>query len=204
MIHLGPRVSALLDGRLSAAEEERAWAHVHTCGSCRAAVEREGWVKRELAGLSDCSVASASAHLKGALHRGCDRPREFAQEWGARDRIDEMLAGGGTPVERSGGALVGAGSAGMSLGVSMGVAVIGMLALSAPAQAPAPARPLEPVRAGLSGTSPAQQTTGTSGTSTVGRAARLQPGAIPAESVLTANHASARYRVATHWMRNPL
>ena len=49
--HLGPRVSALLDGQLSPAEAERAWAHVHACHACRDAVEREGWVKTRLAGL---------------------------------------------------------------------------------------------------------------------------------------------------------
>ncbi|MGN0064650.1 MAG: anti-sigma factor family protein [Nocardioides sp.] len=52
MVHLGARVSALLDGRLPAAEAERCWAHVQTCPSCRDLVEREGWLKRQLAGLS--------------------------------------------------------------------------------------------------------------------------------------------------------
>ncbi len=52
MGHLGSRVSALLDGQLPAAEAERAWAHVHACHACRDQVEREGWVKTQLAGLS--------------------------------------------------------------------------------------------------------------------------------------------------------
>lgn len=52
MSHLGSRVSALLDGRLPAQEEERLWAHVHSCHPCRDLVEREGWVKTRLAGLS--------------------------------------------------------------------------------------------------------------------------------------------------------
>ena len=47
--HLGPRVSALLDGQMSPADEERAWEHVHSCHQCRDAVEREGWVKTRLA-----------------------------------------------------------------------------------------------------------------------------------------------------------
>ena len=47
-----PRVSALLDGQLSGEEAERAWAHVHACHACRDLVEREGWVKTRLAGLS--------------------------------------------------------------------------------------------------------------------------------------------------------
>jgi hypothetical protein len=66
MGHLGDRVSALLDGQLAAGEEERAWAHVHACHQCRDLVEREGWVKTRLAGLSFES-ASAPSSLKGYL-----------------------------------------------------------------------------------------------------------------------------------------
>lgn len=65
--HLGARVSALLDGQLSHDETERAWAHVHTCHTCRDHVEREGWVKTRLAGLSFGSVGTAPEHLKGSL-----------------------------------------------------------------------------------------------------------------------------------------
>jgi hypothetical protein len=64
--HLGDRVSALLDGQLSPAEEERAWAHVHACHQCRDVVEREGWVKTRLAGLSFDSACAPSS-LKGSL-----------------------------------------------------------------------------------------------------------------------------------------
>jgi hypothetical protein len=67
MGHLGVRVSALLDGQLSPDEEERAWAHVHTCHQCRDHVEREGWVKTRLAGLSFHDGAQAPSHLKGSL-----------------------------------------------------------------------------------------------------------------------------------------
>ena len=51
-MHLGSRVSALLDGRLSPEEEERCWAHVHACHACRDLVEQEGRVKTQLARLS--------------------------------------------------------------------------------------------------------------------------------------------------------
>lgn len=67
--HLGTRVSALLDGQLPPDEAERAWAHVHACHSCRDQVEREGWVKTRLAGLS-FSAGSAPDHLKGSLMGG--------------------------------------------------------------------------------------------------------------------------------------
>lgn len=59
MGHLGSRVSALLDGRLGPAEEERAWEHVHACHPCRDAVEREGWVKTQLACLGHGNAPSS-------------------------------------------------------------------------------------------------------------------------------------------------
>jgi anti-sigma factor RsiW len=64
--HLGPRVSALLDGQLDEQETERAWAHVHGCHLCRDQVEREGWVKTRLAGSSLEPVAVPES-LRGAL-----------------------------------------------------------------------------------------------------------------------------------------
>ncbi len=64
--HLGSRVSALLDGQLPPDEAERAWGHVHSCHTCRDLVEREGWVKTRLAGLS-FGGGSAPDHLKGSL-----------------------------------------------------------------------------------------------------------------------------------------
>ncbi|UAL30743.1 hypothetical protein K8W59_04340 [Nocardioides rotundus] len=66
MTHLGNRVSALLDGQLGPEEEERAWQHVHACHACRDLVEREGWVKTRLLGLS-LGEESAPSGLKGAL-----------------------------------------------------------------------------------------------------------------------------------------
>ena len=64
--HLGTRVSALLDGQLSPADEERAWGHVHSCHQCRDAVEREGWVKTRLATMQ-LAGADTPSHLKGSL-----------------------------------------------------------------------------------------------------------------------------------------
>jgi anti-sigma factor RsiW len=66
--HLGSRTSALLDGQLTPEETERAWEHVHACHACRDLVEREGWVKTRLAGLSfDVASPSAPTTLKGSL-----------------------------------------------------------------------------------------------------------------------------------------
>ncbi len=64
--HLGNRVSALLDGQLSAKDTEDAWAHVYACHACRDLVEREGWVKTRLAGLCGGDGAAPSG-LKGSL-----------------------------------------------------------------------------------------------------------------------------------------
>ncbi|WGL53480.1 hypothetical protein P5P86_06510 [Nocardioides sp. BP30] len=66
--HLGDRTSALLDGQLGAEETERAWEHVQGCHVCRDRVEREGWLKRRLAGLShDPTACEVPDSLKGTL-----------------------------------------------------------------------------------------------------------------------------------------
>ena len=70
MSHLGPRVSALLDGRLDPAEEERCWNHVHACHACRDLVEQEGWVKTQLARLS-FEGSQAPHDFKSALLGRC-------------------------------------------------------------------------------------------------------------------------------------
>lgn len=108
MSHLGSRVSALLDGRLPAAEEERCWAHVHGCHPCRDLVEREGWVKTRLASLSfDPGVAPDG--LKDSL-MGTSSALRPARLPTARPR-------------HRGLAMIGGGAA--------GAAVVGVLALGA-------------------------------------------------------------------------
>jgi hypothetical protein len=119
MMHLGSRVGALVDGQMGEPEEERAWAHVHTCATCRSAVEREGWIKRQLVGLSLADAGTTPQGLKGSL---CS-PAAFAN---SPDAVAEHLGG-----RRLGGlAAIGAGS--------VGAAMFGVIAFSAaPAQAPA-------------------------------------------------------------------
>lgn len=121
MGHLGARVSALLDGRLSADEAERAWAHVHVCHACRDLVEREGWVKTRLAGLSRGPDA-APAHLKGSLLGG--EPLDGGP-W-----ADAYATAGGAPSRRAVGVVALGGGA-------IGIAVMGVLALGvAPSDGP--------------------------------------------------------------------
>ena len=95
--HLGARVSALLDGQLSQAESEEAWAHVYACHACRDVVEREGWVKTRLAGLSG-GVGSASPDLKGSLLSLTPGERflmEARNRGGVRRGIGVAVLGGG-------------------------------------------------------------------------------------------------------------
>lgn len=117
--HLGTRVSALLDGRLSPEETERAWAHVHLCHACRDLVEREGWVKTSLAGLSFGSTAapeSLKGSLLGALPATPGDSYLVAEDRDHRRRQIGLVALGGGAV---------------------GAAVMGVLALGfAPADAP--------------------------------------------------------------------
>lgn len=109
--HLGPRISALLDGQLPLEEAERAWAHVHECHFCRDQVEREGWVKTRLAGLSH-GTGAAPDHLKGSLMGGpMTDPRPVGHTFATAPRRSAGL------VAIGGGAL--------------GAAVVGVLVLGA-------------------------------------------------------------------------
>jgi anti-sigma factor RsiW len=117
MGHVGAKVSALIDGQLSRAESERLWTHVHQCELCRAQVEREGWVKTQLAALS-CAQPSAPHELKGALSgvaAWSTAPATSAALGAERRRMMTFAA-------------IGAGS--------IGAAMVGVIALSVPAETP--------------------------------------------------------------------
>ena len=126
MMHLGHRVGALVDNQMSPAEEERAWAHVHVCPTCRVAVEREGWVKRQLASLSLADSDPAPAGLKGSL---C-RPGAFASY---PDYVQNDLVHNADHSDERGRRFAGLAAIGAG---SVGAAMFGVLALSAPAEAP--------------------------------------------------------------------
>jgi hypothetical protein len=118
--HLGRRVTDLLDGQLSPAEADRAWAHTHGCGLCRQAVEREGWVKTQLLNLS-LAGSPVPEHLKGSLLGGSMVP-SYPTDY--RFEPEQERAWRGTLLTIGGGAL--------------GAAVLGIVALGvAPANAPA-------------------------------------------------------------------
>jgi hypothetical protein len=118
--HLGPRVSALLDGQLSVADEEKAWDHVHSCYECRDAVEREGWVKTRLATMQFAG-STVPSHLKGSL-----MVRGLVADWPPLADDQSLAARGRRHL----------GLAGISSG-AVGAAVMGVLALGAsPANAP--------------------------------------------------------------------
>lgn len=118
--HIGSRVTALVDGQLSAAEEERAWAHIHSCPPCRRLVEGEGWVKTRLSCLGMTATEQAAPdHLKGAL---CGVGWPVSVDGPAAMPIENRSR------RYAGLAALGAGSA--------GAAMFGVLALSSPADAP--------------------------------------------------------------------
>ena len=98
MGHLGSRVSALLDGQMSAEEAERAWAHVHVCHLCRDLVEHEGWVKTRLAGLSFGDTPTPD-RLKGSLlgspHSLLAAPRFPTDDGRVRRNVGLVAMGGG-------------------------------------------------------------------------------------------------------------
>jgi anti-sigma factor RsiW len=95
MAHLGSRVSALVDGRLTPEEEERCWEHVHGCHACRDLVEQEGRIKTQLARLS-FGPSACSRDLKAVLLGGWSTltPRPFAT-YHHRPRRGLVALGGG-------------------------------------------------------------------------------------------------------------
>lgn len=128
--HLGQKVTALLDGQMSLAEEERAWDHVHACHGCRDAVEREGWVKTQLVQWSSAPEPSSSG-LREALLSPSFAVTATAPvaSFGAVVPVREPH-----PSFRARHAVTVGSSA-------LGVAVLGVVALgAAPANAPLPDR----------------------------------------------------------------
>ncbi len=109
--HIGSNASALVDGQLSAAEEERAWSHILGCPGCRRLVEREGWIKQRIAGLAAPAPLAAPASLLGSLYD--------VDAWSQVDAIERR-----STRRRATVALVGAGS--------VGVAVLALLTVTTP------------------------------------------------------------------------
>lgn len=120
--HVGSRVSALIDGQLPEEVAERLWTHVHTCCSCRELVEREGWVKTRLAGLSH-QQRPAPDYLQSLLTLG--------PAIATLPTVAEPHRSAGVQRRRTALAVVvGAGS--------VSAALVGVVALAGPAQTPVP------------------------------------------------------------------
>jgi len=126
--HLGSSVSALVDGQLDAATQERAWAHVSSCPACRGAVEREGWTKRQLTLMSGVSGGEPSARLLGSLFDLDGAAGGAAAGGAAGDRARESWAAV-AELERQGRGRRRAGLAAVGVG-SVSAAVLGLSTLS--------------------------------------------------------------------------
>lgn len=118
--HLGVTVSALVDGQLEPSSAERAWSHVHSCAECRRQVEREGWVKTQLAAMTGDD--GPPPQLLGSLYglgSAPDHPSpDPAAAWAAVGEIERQ----GRGRRRAGIAVAGAGS--------VSVAVFGIASLT--------------------------------------------------------------------------
>ena len=135
-------MSPLVVGQLDPSQTERAWTHVLGCGSCRTAVERETWVKRQLASLGSAAPPPGLAEAIDRLARA-DRGEDerVAAVWATVAELERRHR-----AKRVGMLAVGAGS--------VGAAVIGLgaLSLSVDLDEPRPAgavvgrdRPVTPV-----------------------------------------------------------
>jgi lactate dehydrogenase-like 2-hydroxyacid dehydrogenase len=159
--HLGVQVADLIDGRLPAHVEERAWQHVMVCAGCRSRVEAEGWAKQALSGLRDPAPypGPAPTELVGSLRDL--RALPDLDEWTRSERPQRSL-------RRTSLALVGAGG--------IGAAVFGIAALTAPPTiaGDVPGGPAS-IRHGIpqtAGSGPAGSDAGTAGTDRLRRTSR--------------------------------
>ena len=87
--HLGVQVADLIDGRLPAHVEERAWQHVMACAGCRSRVEAEGWAKDRIRELQEARRRSGfdiSDRIRVRMEVPAAR-----REWA--DRHAELIAG---------------------------------------------------------------------------------------------------------------
>jgi anti-sigma factor RsiW len=75
MSHLGPRLSALVDGELSADERDRAHAHLAGCADCRAEANELRALKKRMRGLDDVPPDDAlTQRLIGIAEPGAPVP----------------------------------------------------------------------------------------------------------------------------------
>ncbi len=118
--HLGVTVTALVDGQLDPSSAERAWAHVHACALCCRQVEREGWVKTQLAAMTgdDGPPPQLLGSLYGLGSAPAGPATDPAAAWAAVEEIERQ----GRGRRRAGIALAGAGS--------VSVAVLGFASLT--------------------------------------------------------------------------
>lgn len=97
--HLGDKVSALVDGQLGPAEEERAWAHVLACPGCRRLVEHETWTKQALGAWATpqraAAVPSPPAGLLSAPGPWADWSGVDREQRRPRRRRTVAVVGGG-------------------------------------------------------------------------------------------------------------
>jgi len=123
--HLGAQVAALVDGQLSVADADRAWAHVLRCRACCGAVERETWVKNR---LSLMSPTDPPPELTGAL-TGLGAPAEplgdrVVSAWATVGELERRHRS-----RRAGLVAVGAGSASLAI---IGIGAFGGLLEATP------------------------------------------------------------------------
>jgi anti-sigma factor RsiW len=105
--HLGNQVAAFVDGQLDYSRREKALEHLAGCARCRAAVERQRWVKLRVQTLPS---AEPSADLLSSLTRvSAAQPSFYPQASGHWLRGRTRLLPGGR-VWRGGLLLAGAGS----------------------------------------------------------------------------------------------
>jgi hypothetical protein len=139
-MHLGARVTPLVDGQLPVDAAERAYAHLAVCRQCRALVEEERLIKSQLAALRDPvpdhaligrlaelaapggPVAPREGHVPGS-------PRPQTVPIGYRPTPDRPGDAGGRSTRPPGRRPLGRGRSGRQPRVYVAAAMVGALSL---------------------------------------------------------------------------
>jgi hypothetical protein len=163
MSHLGPALSALLDGELSPAEGAQAQAHLSDCTACRAELDRTRAVRAALRALPPveppAGFVTAIADPAGARRRRAGRTRASSPRLATASLVASLAlsaflvtvgAGGAPPagpVAPLGAAVVGHGAAMAAMGADVGPSVLDGDAAGAGTAVPADLRGWRPMPA---------------------------------------------------------
>ena len=110
-MHIGARASDLLDGRLSAAEQQRVEAHLAHCVRCTELVHAEQQVRALLRGTGQAPAPASRELVTGLLALPGESPSPSVRQPGRRARVGLLAVGAAVTLGVAAPVAAGAGAA---------------------------------------------------------------------------------------------